>query len=105
MIAFSNGGNPTDLGKSELSFWRHLPDAPISIITDRVYTPSLERASQAEHFESVLGSFCARTNLRFFQQRAQYSWKKIQEQLKFREDNLNRMIEKAMMEDDRRNGR
>jgi len=38
-------------------------------------------------------------------ERAQYSWDKIQEQLKVREDNLNKMIEKAMMEDDRRNGR
>lgn len=38
-------------------------------------------------------------------ERAQYSWDKIQEQLKVRDDILNREVEKAMMEDDRRNGR
>jgi hypothetical protein len=38
-------------------------------------------------------------------ERAQYSWDKIQEQLKVRDDKLNLMIEKAMMEDARRNGR
>jgi len=38
-------------------------------------------------------------------ERAQYSWDKIQEQLKVRDDKLNLEIEKAMMEDDRRNGR
>lgn len=38
-------------------------------------------------------------------ERAQYSWDKIQEQLKVREDRMNLEIEKAMMEDARRNGR